>query len=404
MTERPGHTSRAVAGGQGAADPLAGAPTAGPAASRADARERRPFFASPVERMEPVLGTSHRDLFLAMARAGGPLRTLAQVYLGWEEMLGTAGQAIWLTIAGAYIPFGLGGTMQALLERRLIDVLVTTPAQLTHDLTEIRGLRHYQGSEHVDDDELQRLDVNRYWNVYGDERDLNTNEDVIFEFAETLSDRRGYTPSEYFYRLGLWLEESAHMRAEGMLTTAARAGVPIFCPSPADADITGNLAHYRKRTGRRITLDPVKEALDMVGLNAAVEDAGGRAGLITLGGGAPRNYGQQAMACAYMLDRDDLRTYNYGLRISLDPVQTGGLSGSTISEGKTWKKYSADATIAEHFGEFMAPLVQMTQALIDSESTRPARAPLTIRYGDDGRLLVTIDGREIDLQAAYGYA
>jgi deoxyhypusine synthase len=357
-----------------------------------------------VERLEPAQGASHRDLFRAMARAGGPLRTLAEVYLGWEGMLGTPRQAIWLTIAGAYIPFGLGATMRTILDRRFADVLVTTPAQLTHDLTEIRGLHHYQGSEHADDDELQRLDVNRYWNVFGDETDLNTNEDVIFAFAETLSDRRGYTPSEYFYRLGHWLVRSGHMRAEGMLTTAARAGVPIFCPSPADADITGDLAHYRKRTGRPITLDPVKEALDMVGLNAAVEDAGGRAGLITLGGGAPRNYGQQAMACAYMLDRRDLRKYNYGLRIALDPVQTGGLSGSTISEGKTWKKYSADTTIAEHFGDYMVPLVQMTQALIDSEPARPPRAPLTIRYADDGRLLVTVGGREVDLQATYGYA
>jgi deoxyhypusine synthase len=190
-----------------------------------------------------------------------------------------------------------------------------------------------------------------------------------------------------------------------MLTAAARVGVPIFCPSPADADITGDLAYYRKQTGRRLALDPVKEALDMVALNAAVEDAGGRAGLITLGGGAPRNYGQQAMACAYVLDRRDLQRYNYGLRISLDPVQTGGLSGSTISEGKTWKKYSADATVAEYFGEYMVPLVQMTQALLEARAGAPRCASwVSVRYGEDGRMLVAIDGQEVDAQARYGYS
>ena len=366
--------------------------------------ERARLLASPVEPLEPRPGTSLRDLFVAMARAGGPLRTLAAVYLLWEEMLATPGQAIWLAIAGAYIPFGLGGVLRTLLERRFVDVLVTTPAQLTHDLTEIRGLRHYHGTELADDNQLQRLDVNRYWNVYGDEIDLNTNEDVICAFAETLSDARPHTPSEYYYRFGRWLEASRHKRAEGMLTTAARAGVPIFCPSPADADIASDLAHYRKRTGRRIALDPLKEVLDMVALNAAVEDAGGRAGLITLGGGAPRNYGQQAMACAYMLDRRDLKKYNYGLRISLDPVQTGGLSGSTISEGRTWKKYSADTKIAEHFGDFMVPLAQMVQALVDTQPAPPLRQPLTVRYAEDGRLLVTVAGREVDAQAVYGYA
>jgi deoxyhypusine synthase len=347
---------------------------------------------------------SGRALYEAMWRAGGPLRHLAGIYLAWEEMLRAPRQTVWLAIAGAYIPFGLGGTMRALLRHRLIDVLVTTPAQLTHDLTETRGKRHFQGAEDVDDNLLQRLDVNRYWNVFGDEHDLNTNEDVVAEFAETLSDQRSYTPSEYFYRLGLWLAQSHHKGAEGMLTIAAGEGIPIFCPSPADADMVGDLAHYRKRTGRRIMLDPLKEALDMVAYNAAVEDAGGRAGFISMGGGAPRNYGQQAMACAYMLDRADLQRYNYGLRISLDPVQTGGLSGSTISEGKTWKKYSHDVKIAEYFGEYMAPLVQLTQALLDTFAGQPPRERVTVRYADDGRLLVQAGGQEVDAQATYGYA
>jgi deoxyhypusine synthase len=367
-------------------------------------RARAPYLRSRVRRLEPRPGLGHRALFEEMHQAGGPLRNLAQVYLYWEEMLHTPQQAIWMTIAGAYIPFGLGATMRTLITQRFFDVLVTTPAQVTHDLTEIRGHHHYHGSEEVDDNELQRLDVNRYWTVFGDEHQLNTNDDVIAEFAQTLSDKRTYTQSEYFYRLGQWLPQSGHGPVEGMMTAAARAGIPIFCPSPGDADITGDLAHYRKRTGRRLVLDPVKEILDMVAYNAAVEDAGGRAGLITLGGGAPRNYGQQAMACAYMLDRTDLKKYNYGLRITLDPIQTGGLSGSTVSEGKTWKKYAPDTKIAEYFGDFMVPLVQMSQALVDTFPQGPERTKPSIRYAEDGRLLVTVDGREIDVQYAYGYA
>ena len=363
---------------------------------------RRGYFQSPVERIEPHAGASVRDTFATMARAAGPVRHLAEVYLYWEEMLRTERQAVWMTIAGAYIPFGLGGTMRMLLERRFVDVLVTTPAQLTHDLTEIRGHRHYHGSDAVDDNELQRLDVNRYWTVFGDEQELNTNDDVIAEFAETLPDDRALTQSEYFYRLGRWLPTSGHGPVDGMLTAAARHGVPIFCPSPGDADVMSDLAHSRKRTGRRLVIDPVREILDMVAYNAALEDCGWRAGLIALGGGAPRNYGQQAMACAYMLDRADLKRYNYGLRISLDPVQTGGLSGSTISEGKTWKKYAADTKIAEYFGDFMAPLFQMTQALV--EHLPASRTGPTMTYGDDGRLLVSVGGREVDTQKEYGYA
>jgi len=390
--------------GAAGTDPQSGAARDSPD-NAAYARERAPFFTSPVRRLEPRAGTSGPDLFRAMHAASGPLRNLAGVYLGWEEMIFRPRQAIWLTIAGAYIPFGLGGTMRTLIDHHLVDFIVTTPAQITHDLTEVRGLHHYHGSPHADDNALQRLDVNRYWNTYGDENELNSNEDVIVEFAQTLSDSRAYTPSEYFYRLGSWLPTSAHGRAGGMITAAARAGIPIFCPSPGDGDITTDLAHYRKQSGRRFMLDPVKEPLDMVAVNAAVEDAGGRAGLVTLGGGAPRNYGQQSMACAYMLDRRDLQKHNYGLRISLDPVETGGLSGSTISEGKTWKKYSADATVAEYYGDYMAPLVQMTQALLEARAGAPPRQGVQVRYADDGRILISVFGAEpIDAQSVYGYA
>ncbi|HEV2124912.1 MAG TPA: deoxyhypusine synthase family protein, partial [Chloroflexota bacterium] len=137
-------------------------------------RARAPYFRSPVHRLEPRAGTSQRELFETMHRAAGPLRNLAQVYLYWEEMLRAPRQAIWMTIAGAYVPFGLGGTLRTLIIQRFFDVLVTTPAQVTHDLTETRGHHHYHGTEEVDDNELQRLDVNRYWTVFGDEHQLNT--------------------------------------------------------------------------------------------------------------------------------------------------------------------------------------------------------------------------------------
>lgn len=73
------------------------------------------------------------------------MRTLSEVYLNWEHMLSRTNQAAWLAIAGAYVPFGLGETLCAMMRMRAFDVLVTTPAQLTHDLTEVRGLRHYHG-------------------------------------------------------------------------------------------------------------------------------------------------------------------------------------------------------------------------------------------------------------------
>ncbi len=370
---------------------------------------RKRYLRVPVEPLELHTGPGRgpggpaAETYRAMARSSGPMRNLGEVFTGWERLLAAEDQVAWLTIAGAYVPFGLGATVRGMVEHRLIDVLTTTPAQLTHDLTATMGHRFYRGYEEVDDNVLTELDVNRYWNTFGDEHELNANAEPTFAFLETLDAGRPYTSSEFFYRFGSWLTQSGTKRAEGILTACAAAGVPIFCPSPGDADMAAEIALYRKRTGRAILLDPAKEVMDMVALNAAIEDAGARAGIITLGGGAPRNYAQQAMACAFILERSDLRRYNYGLRISLDPVHTGGLSGSSVSEGKTWKKYSDDTVIAEYFGDFMAPLYQMAQALVDERAGQPKRDPVRVRYGDDGRMLVTVGETEADVQEAYDY-
>ena len=208
---------------------------AGAAADRQYHRERAPFLASPVELVEPRAGQSHRALFQAMWHAGGPPRNLAGVYRSWEEMLRRPQQAAWLAIAGAYIPFGLGRTMCLLMEHHFIDVLVTTPAQLTHDLTDVRGRHHFHGDDEADDNLLQRLDVNRYWNVYGDERELNEHDDLIMEFAETLADRRAYTSGEYFWRLGVGWPKVAGKLPRGCSPPPRGWGCPSSAPAPATA-------------------------------------------------------------------------------------------------------------------------------------------------------------------------
>src|SRR5437588_12477557 len=111
--------------------PSAAEPEDAPEHDPAYERERAPYFRSRVQRIEPQASADQCALFQAMAQSGGPLLTLGELYLKWEEMLARPRQAAWLAIAGAYIPFGLGGVMRALMEHHLIDVLVTTPAQIT---------------------------------------------------------------------------------------------------------------------------------------------------------------------------------------------------------------------------------------------------------------------------------
>ena len=99
---------------------------AGELSDQAYTETRAPYFRKPVTRLLPTARMSARELFVVAHGAGGPLRTLSEVYLNWEHMLSRTNQAAWLAIAGAYVPFGLGETLCAMMRMRAFDVLVTT--------------------------------------------------------------------------------------------------------------------------------------------------------------------------------------------------------------------------------------------------------------------------------------
>ena len=170
-------------------------------------------------------------------------RNLATARRIWEKMLGDD-CTIFLGMAGALSAGGLRMIVAHLIADRYIDCLVSTGANLYHDLHETRGRRHYIGSPHEDDAALQAERIDRVYDTYASEDEFCDNDEWIAAFALTL-ERRPYTSREFLYKLGeyLWKETGQRRHPDRRLSR----DVPIFCPAIADSSIGMGLSQARHR-------------------------------------------------------------------------------------------------------------------------------------------------------------
>jgi deoxyhypusine synthase len=170
---------------------------------------------------------------------------------------------IFLGIAGALSPGGLRLVVAHLITNRFVDCVVSTGANLYHDLHETRGRRHYLGSPLVDDTVLQKDHIDRVYDTFADEDEFIDNDNWIAEFATTL-ERRPYTSREFLYRLGGHLWETTGR--DGILTAAYRAGVPIFCPAIADSSIGMGLSQARQAQPGAGQIDIIGDIIESANL------------------------------------------------------------------------------------------------------------------------------------------
>jgi deoxyhypusine synthase len=292
------------------------------------------FLRAPVEPFVVQPDAAAGDLLARMERISFQGRNLATARRIWEKMLG-ADCTIFFGMAGALSAGGLRMIVAYLIEHRYIDCLVSTGANLYHDLHETRGRHHYLGSPHEDDAALQAEHIDRVYDTYAREDEFCDNDEWIAAFALTL-DRRPYTSREFIYKLGEYLWHQTGQ--DGILTAAYKANVPIFCPAIADSSIGMGLSQARHR-------DPSAGLIDVIG--DIVESANlvirhPRTASVVLGGGTPKNFINQASVQAEFFD-DRIGGHRYALQIVTDVPHFGGASGSSLEEARSWGKLATDA-------------------------------------------------------------
>ena len=342
------------------------------------------FLARPVEPFLVDPRADADDMLARMEKISFQGRNLATARRIWERMLGDD-CTIFLGLAGALSAGGLRRIIANLVAERYVDCVVSTGANLYHDLHEARGRRHYIGSPREDDAVLQSEEIDRVYDTYAKEQEFVENDEWIAEFALTL-DRRPYTSREFLYRLGGYLWEAT--RQDGILTAAYRAGVPIFCPAIADSSIGMGLSQARHR-------DPSAGHIDVIG--DVIESANlvirrPRTASVVLGGGTPKNFINQASVQAEFYD-DRVGGHRYALQIVTDVPHFGGASGASLEEALSWGKLAADAEQVTVQADVTIALPLLASALAGSaRETLAARKPL--RFDLSGPTMA-VDGRPL---------
>jgi len=346
--------------------------------------KKSPFLRVPVEPVTVEANLGVDELLARMERVSFQARNLATARRIWEKML-AADCTIFFGLAGALSAGGMRLVVAHLMSSRLIDCLVSTGANLYHDLHETRGRHHYIGSPREDDGRLQADRIDRVYDTYASEDEFVDNDEWIADFVLTL-ERRPYGTREFLYRLGerLWKETGR----DGILTAAYRASVPIFCPAIADSSIGMGLSQARHRDPGAGHVDVIADVIEST--NLVIRRP--RTASIVCGGGTPKNFINQATVQAEYYD-DRVKGHRFALQIITDAAHFGGASGASLEEAQSWGKLASDAEQVTVHSDATIALPLIASALATSAATvLAARKPLRFELsGTD----MTVDGRPI---------
>jgi len=288
------------------------------------------------------------DLLKSLKYCGFQGRNLGNALDILEQMVTNKDCTTVLTLSGAMVPAGMGELICTLIELELIDVLVSTGANIIHDLVNTFSEGgHFLGSSEVDDDELFNNRINRIYDLFLPEENYTEAERNILRIIHELYKEKEIhtTPSQFLKDLGSKINKRC------ILSLAAQKNIPVFIPAFSDSELALNLIKYSVREGYNFQLDILKD----VQLFADIIKNSKLCGTFIIGGGVPRNWSQQVFPLLDQIGAIEEMGYNYSVRIHTATEYDGGLSGCTVSESKSWGKYAleskhvsiwCDATIA----------------------------------------------------------
>jgi len=242
---------------------------------------------------------------------------------------------IGLTVAGAMTPAGLGGCVVELMERGLVDFLISTGANLYHDLHYALNFTLHRGSPFVNDVELYEEGVIRIYDVLFPATVLLETDAYIRDFLVRWGVNGPVSTAELHYALGQDLRQR-HPGCEehSIVAGAAAYGVPIYTSSPGDSSIGMNIAFHELLNESALMIDPSKDVNEV----CAFILAGKKNGCVILGGGSPKNFYLQGQPTLWEVYGIPKGGNDYFIQITTDQVVWGGLSGATPAEAVSWGK------------------------------------------------------------------
>jgi len=328
------------------------------------------YFKKKVEAID-VREKSVSKLLAEMGRTAYQGRKLGEAVDVWEAMLKEKELTIIMGFAGSMSTAGQWKMVNWLIKNRYIDVLVSTGANISEDIVDAMGLGYWQGSHQVDDQQLLKDDVNRYYDVYGKETDYREMELLLTDFLMTVRKDYPYTSAELLYLLGNYLNKKG---VKSIVAAASAKKVPVFCPAIADSAY-GETFLMAKNQGHPIVLDSVKEFDQFVSIGEKTKEVG----VVYIGGGVPKDFTQLLAISVSPKTMDEgvpgrkghlrkgIKEYyyphRYAIQITTDSPQWGGLSGCTLEEAISWGKIDIEGKRAVCYCDATIALPLITHAL-----------------------------------------
>ncbi len=290
------------------------------------------LLSTPVAHID-ITSFDARPLTRAMAAMSFTARELARATDIFNSMLKDPDCTTILTLAGSTSAAGCMQLYADLIKYNMIDAIVATGASIVDmDFFEGLGFKHYQGDALADDTQLREHAIDRIYDTYIDETQLNMCDQTIKDIADTLPPRP-HTSREFIYEMGRYL--SKHAKKKGSLVELAfEHDVPIFCPAFTDSSAGfGLVLHQEANPEQHITIDSIRDFRELT----EIKIQSGNTGLLMIGGGVPKNFTQDTVVCADLLGKS-ASMHKYAIQITVADARDGACSSSTLREAHSWGK------------------------------------------------------------------
>lgn len=260
-------------------------------------------------------------------------RDLARATEIFNMMLADKSCSTILTLAGSTSAGGCMKLYADMIKYNMVDAIVATGAAIVDmDFFEALGFKHYQGTPFIDDKFLRDNYIDRIYDTYIDEKDLQNCDNVIFEIANSLK-AKPYSSREFIAEMGKYLQKNAKKK-ESLIQLAYENNVPIFCPAFTDSSAGfGLVLHQVKNPKSHLTIDSIRDFRELT----EIKIEAGTTGLLMIGGGVPKNFVQDTVVCAEILGKE-VDMHKYAIQITVADQRDGACSSSTLKEACSWGK------------------------------------------------------------------
>jgi deoxyhypusine synthase len=229
-------------------------------------------------------------------------------------------------LSGAMVPAGMRKIISDMIRDGYIDVLVTTGANMVHDTIEGIGCCHEKGSATADDMELKKQHINRIYDVYLNEEHFGDLEEKMQHVYGSMDPKKTYSIRELMSEIGRNIDDK-----NSILRAAYDCNVPVYCPAIQDSVL--GLQAWLFKQANKLNVDAFADMREFMDTCYSAK----RTGAVLIGGGVPKNYILQSMLVT------PRGGFDYVIQVTMDRAETGGLSGATLDEARSWGKVGDNA-------------------------------------------------------------